>query len=571
MRLTLEKKNRHTVCRCSPWVSFWGGALIGAAAFVLIYGVKILNVAYDGWLLQNCWYDLSQHYVGWELFRASEWSFPLIGLESTGCYPEKMSVIYTDSIPLVSIFFKLLSPVLPETFQFFGLYGLFCFAMQGGMAKLLLRRVLPSEWQRNFACVPFVLSAALIQRMYYHTALASHFLLLAGILLFVYRDKLTTIWHRIAAWSVLGMLCVSIHFTLYGIVSVMLLGFAVEEVLLALPDWRKAIRCSGGILIGYLLSTTLVFFLLGGFYGGISGSSGGLGWFSANLLTLFDPEEYSKLLPPLPRFDGQYEGLAYIGIASLIMMIIGLPQMLRSLKGLFAQHRARCAAVLFTGGVLLFVALSPQVTLGQRTLFVEPWPGFVWTLWGIFRSSGRFMWPITYTVILLSLYWFRKQMKGAFGICLILLVGLQVYEFSDVILERQELYRTEITAEFAADTLEQYAFPGVEHLQFMHLYTEGDFYNSDSSAQVIGYTQYAMRHGMTVSNFHFSRGYGDSVNAAIEDSMEKLKNGKPERDTLYVFQRAEFEASGLPQVWQGEKLLYTDHEVILGPLEGSGG
>ena len=46
-------------------------------------------------------------------------------------------VSFTDSIPLFAIFFKLFSAVLPSTVQYFGLFVLICFMLQGGFGALL--------------------------------------------------------------------------------------------------------------------------------------------------------------------------------------------------------------------------------------------------------------------------------------------------------------------------------------------------------------------------------------------------------------------------------------------------
>ncbi|MCR5748132.1 MAG: DUF6311 domain-containing protein, partial [Lachnospiraceae bacterium] len=271
------------------YISFAEGAVFGALVFILLYGVQILNVTYDDWLLTG-WYDLSQHYVGWKLYRASGWHFP-IGLCDNSFYPYLASVIYTDSIPLFSFIFKLLSPILPETFQFFGLYGLFCFMMQGGMAKLLLRRVLKSEALCCVACIPFVFCAPVWQRMYYHTALSSHYLILLALLFFLYRDKLDKTRKRVVSWCILGVLCILIHFTIYGIVSVMFLGFIIWDLL---DIWNPTksddgfehkqdikdkitavIKRSALYLVSYLAVTCFTFYLFGGFYGNITADAEG--------------------------------------------------------------------------------------------------------------------------------------------------------------------------------------------------------------------------------------------------------------------------------------------------------
>ena len=278
--------------------SFLIGTFFGSLVFLCLYGTDILDPSYDEWLLTG-WYDLSQHYVGSVLYRLSGWHFP-IGLCDKSFYPYLASVIYTDSIPLVSLFLKILSPLLPDTFQFFGIYGLICFMLQGGVARILLMRILDRRWMMNIAVIPFLFCAPLWQRMYFHTALASHFLILLAIGLFMYKDSIKSINKRVILWCLLGILCVSIHFTIYGMVSVMLVGFALWEYL----DTKKIINALLYI-VTYVFSTVLVFYLFGGFYGGVSGTSDGLGSYSANLNSLFNPIDYSAFIRELPLIENQ--------------------------------------------------------------------------------------------------------------------------------------------------------------------------------------------------------------------------------------------------------------------------
>lgn len=134
------------------------GALAGCLVFLWVYGTAPLNVGWDAWILNG--YDetdVQQHYAGWLLFRNSHWTFPL-GLADTIAAPDGTIISYTDSIPWVSIFFKLLRGVLPATFQWFGWYVLACFALQGAAGALLaLRRgSLPFAVLGGalFACLP---------------------------------------------------------------------------------------------------------------------------------------------------------------------------------------------------------------------------------------------------------------------------------------------------------------------------------------------------------------------------------------------------------------------------------
>ena len=61
-------------------------------------------------------------------FRNSGWHFP-VGLMDTITYPELYSVVYTDAVPAFAVVFKILSPVFPKTFQYFGIWGLLCFIL----------------------------------------------------------------------------------------------------------------------------------------------------------------------------------------------------------------------------------------------------------------------------------------------------------------------------------------------------------------------------------------------------------------------------------------------------------
>lgn len=124
------------------WLTLLSG-ILGLTIFILIYSTEVLNVTKDEWL-HDSW-DLTQHYYGWMFFRDAKWTFP-IGMFQTLSYPNYASIIFTDSIPLFAIFFKLLSSILPETFQYFGIYGMICYILQGVFAFTLLRKFIHNHY-----------------------------------------------------------------------------------------------------------------------------------------------------------------------------------------------------------------------------------------------------------------------------------------------------------------------------------------------------------------------------------------------------------------------------------------
>ena len=117
------------------------GALLGALVFLAVYGVRVLDPTSVDWILNNPSPDPAQHYLGWELFRRSPVHLPYIGANYNAVYPFRTSVLFTDSLPLAALLFKLLGGVLPARFQYFGWWGLACYMLQGGLAQAVIARI----------------------------------------------------------------------------------------------------------------------------------------------------------------------------------------------------------------------------------------------------------------------------------------------------------------------------------------------------------------------------------------------------------------------------------------------
>ena len=187
--------------------AFW----LGFIAFLFVFSLEPLRITGIGWTLYG--YDnedIIQHQTGWMYYRNSPWSFPICKALYLG-YPEGTSIAFTDSIPLVAVFFKLLSPILPEKFQYFGIYTCFCFMMQGLFGAALLFHFTHNH---VFSCVGsliFVFSSCFLERCFRHTALSSHWLLLAGLLLYFTRIKYPEKKPYHLLWAVLLCITIGIH------------------------------------------------------------------------------------------------------------------------------------------------------------------------------------------------------------------------------------------------------------------------------------------------------------------------------------------------------------------------
>jgi hypothetical protein len=107
---------------------------LGAGAFLLIAGFRPIDPQNIGWLT-TLNPDQVMHYLGWAFYRFSPWESPLglisnYGLDIGTSNTAGTTTVYTDSIPLVALILKALSPILPTPFQYFGFWLLLCFSLQ---------------------------------------------------------------------------------------------------------------------------------------------------------------------------------------------------------------------------------------------------------------------------------------------------------------------------------------------------------------------------------------------------------------------------------------------------------
>lgn len=292
--------------------------LVSLLIYFLIYGGYVINPMYTDWLFDSK--DLTQHYLGWVAYRNGSWTFP-IGLTDKFAYPNYTSVMFTDSIPVFAVIFKIFSPVLPESFQYFGIWGAMCFVLQGCFGVRIFRRFFNDEGVIICGSLLLVLSPVMLFRMYMHTSLGGQWILLYMLdLLFSYEkysDK-RKVYLKIA---LTGFLASAIHMYFTLMCGIILLGVCMMDFFKSRKAWNT-IR----FLLDYVASSVFTVGILGGFSSnGTSFVDSGLGYYSMNYNALFNPQgwsvvsaydspDWSVFLKNQPLFtNGQYEGLGYIG------------------------------------------------------------------------------------------------------------------------------------------------------------------------------------------------------------------------------------------------------------------
>ena len=100
--------------------------IIGFLLFVALCGFNTLNPSNISWIFYGD--DASAMYMGWSFFRLSDFSLlfnnPFYGLELSS------TIGYSGSIPILAFIFKIMHPLLPLHFQYFGFFILGCFLFQ---------------------------------------------------------------------------------------------------------------------------------------------------------------------------------------------------------------------------------------------------------------------------------------------------------------------------------------------------------------------------------------------------------------------------------------------------------
>lgn len=510
------------------------GGLLGILCFLCTYGTAVLNPTFDSWIFSSGG-DLAQHYIGWLFFRDTPWRFPF-GLTEGLIHDTAVSCMFTDSIPLLALPFKLLSPVLPETFQYIGLWELLCFAAQGALAAAILYRLRPSVLFCGMGSLLYILSPAVFQRAFHHEALSGHWVILLALLLWMRQKYQSGIRTSALLWSLCSVLAVLTHLYYLPMIFLLMAGAALTDVFL-FRNCKRALVCIGVSAFSALLTL----YGLGAFYGESHLLAGGLGRYSANLNCLWNSMGYSRFLEKLPYRSGQTEGLGYLGLGALLAVgaafLAGAYWILRRRSSL-KKHFSTYGWELLAGSIVLladvFLAVSPICTFGETVLYQISYPPAVQILLSMFRASGRFIWVAGYLILTAALgIWGRCFGKRLLACAAVLCACVQIADLSGVIAQRQQrFFMPEPYVSPLSDPLwEELA---EEHTEIIFLPLEQDYLKKKEKYFV--FAEFAHRHGMSLSSFYLARASFDAMSSFAQEEMQRLAAGRGNPEALYLFE-----------------------------------
>ncbi|QKV61525.1 hypothetical protein HUW52_01085 [Pseudomonas sp. 43A] len=494
--------------------------LLGILAFFIVIGPRALNPQNIAWLGSG---DPATHYLGWVFFRHSPWSLPL-GLNPSYGLELSSAIIYSDSNPLLALIFKPFAAWLPEPFQYFGLWLLLCFVLQGWFAWKLMGLATANIALRLLGAALFLFNPALISRMGEHLSLAGHFLILAALYLALRPHA----ERRCLAWGSLLAVAALIHAYLLAMVGLIWLADLLARSLRR----QLLLKRSFVELVGLLLLTGVCCWQAGYFtVEGEGLASFGFGLFRANVLTFFDPAGWSRVLGDIPGVPGDSAGMAFPGLGVMFLLVCALWFICSGEGQIVATMRKRWLLLLALSGLMLF-AFSNRIGVGPLE-FVYWLPDPVISMAGIFRASGRMIWPVMYAAIFAVVFLIARNAAPRTAL-LLLVTALLVQVFDTRAgwagIRRQQMVTPAAT--WKTQMVNPFWQSAAAHYQKVRYVIPQNL-----TAHWMTLSDYAGRNHLATDAVYLGR-----VSAQAQEDLQRtagrtIDSGKYERDTLYVLEQ----------------------------------
>ncbi len=507
----------------------------------MMIGSEILDPKNISWLKGI---DSLQHYLGWSFFRFSGWTFP-VGLNPRYGLDISSSIVFSDSIPLLAFLFKLISSALPQTFQYFGLWLLACFLLQGFFAWKLIGLAVAGNLNRFFAASFFVVSPILIWRILGvnsqagigpHVALSSHFLILGALYLCLKDFKNFNLFF----WTSLLICSLLIHFYLFFMVCILFISSLMDAFFI-----RKKVTLRP-FVVSFILVLVLIVFAAwqaGYFVGGESSLSAiGYGFYRMPLHALLDSAGWSRMIPGFPSNDGiysrlgvvfskgSYEGYAFLGVGGLFVLFIGIGIALITrppLHSFVSRYPFFLAALVF----LTLMALTNHLGVGLKNYSFELSQNIL-NILDILRNSGRLFWPVYYFILFAALKIFAKHFSANItSAAFMLLIGLQIWDMypgvsrakERLILDSGFKYESPLKSAFWMEAAQQYksvvVYPLVHSQWQPHWET---------------FSRFASENQMGTNAVYLARTDSRKINVANQALKNQLEIGPLNLESIYI-------------------------------------
>ena len=354
--------------------------------------------------------------------------------------PEGINILYENSIPLFSLASKIAYQTLGVKINTIYIWSLVCTILQGvSFAYLII--VLNGRSYLNviLASIVGMLMPSYIWRLESAVALPT-FLILFSLAYYFIISRSDSSSRVVRRAITLSAILVSVSILLNPYITAMIVPVFV--VSLAHATIAKKITLFELAKIVLLVVVSMIAFahFFGYFAGGdLRANAGGFDFFSMNLVGPFDPG-YSTIfklflpnLSPVDATGGQAEGMQYLGMGWLLLIVIAL-----ILNGVRTIYSARAHYLLMAAlvGMALY-SISSKIYFGNTLLVAYRLPPSLASLTETFRASGRFFWPMGYLLVAGAVVTTMRRQPRSAPFILCIAIALQAYDTSAL---RQSLW-----------------------------------------------------------------------------------------------------------------------------------
>ena len=416
---------------------------VSITLFIYLLGVEFISPQNQDWLYSG---DLSVYQIGWKYFRNDIWRFPLGLNPNFGIYAGG-SIVFSDSIPILSIFFKLIKSYLPTNFQYFSIWILLCIYLQLFFSFKLVYKLTNNLIYSLISSLFFCFATIFINRSAIHLSLTAQWLILFAFYIEILDTKYKSL---LRGFNIVLSCTIHFYFTIILIIFNLLINlfrFFKEKI--------NLIKILKEIL--FIYSFLLIIMYVVGYFSidPQDGLGGGFGYFNSNLNSFFNPTgsnnfenfNWSLFFPLQDRITGEHEGFAFLGITGCIFLFL-----------FFINFFFKKYETIFTNSKILIIclpffvlAISNNINLGEQNLIYISLNKFLYAILSSVRASGRLIWPIYYLIFIFGIifvYKYFNKKKSTFIILFLLILqiidiypGLTQYKFgSQYISTKNNLY-----------------------------------------------------------------------------------------------------------------------------------
>ena len=366
-----------------------------------LLGYDNFNFSNQSWLING---DLAQYQLGWKFYREDIWRFPL-GLNPNYGISNSSSIIYSDSIPLFAIFFKIFRSFLFEEFQYFSFWIFICIYLQALFSFKIIFYFTKNISYSLVSSLFFIFSSILIYRSGIHLSLTAHWLILG-----YFYVQISELNNKDLKKHSIIYLSLLIHFYF----SLILISVFFIEKIIKLKKFFIKDLLSLFVLI--ILSLTLMY-VMGYFTIKIDDGLGfGYGIYNFNLNSFFNPIgenhaekfNWSFFFPTLNFQNKEMEGFSYLGISGILFLLIYFIYLVNGKSKIIFSKKVNI--IIFF--VFLIMATSNNINFGDQDLVTLELNKYLYGILSSIRASGRLIWPVYYLIFIIGIVSIFQYFSG---------------------------------------------------------------------------------------------------------------------------------------------------------------